>query len=156
MPQDISGLDVVLLEDILSHIHNWFVRDTISSDIEISNGSLPQKISDRLLVGQWYRVEGSYLNDGLHRHIAGDLQDETFTGTVSLLSIPRSLINLVLDIQEWQAKNGAASNGPYASESFGGYSYSLRTDSNASSASGGLTGWRLAFRDRLNPWRKMY
>lgn len=156
MSKDISSLDVILLEDVLDHIHNWFVRDEITGKIEISDNALPDMVSKDMLDGQWYRVRGSYLNDGLHRHIAYDLRDETFTGTIALLAIPRALINTVFDIQNWQEKNGEASDGPYASESFGGYSYTLKTDSGSYSASGGLTGWRLAFRDRLNQWRKMY
>ena len=156
MANDLSELDVVLIEDVLSHIHNWFVRDTMSASIEITNGALPDDVSNEILEGQYYRIEGSYLNDGVHRHIADDLTDESFSGTISLLAIPRALLNVVFDIQSWIDSNGAESEGPYASESFGGYSYTLKTDSNASSASGGLTGWRLAFRDRLNPWRKMY
>ena len=108
-----------------------------------------------MLDGQWYRIEGSYLNDGLHQNPDDNLSDETFNGTISLLAIPKALLLVAEDIAAWQEANGAVVDGPYASESFGGYSYSLRSDSGANSASGGLTGWRLAFRDRLNPWRKI-
>ena len=150
-------MDVGVLEQILWHIHNWFEREQIPvSTCCIDDGSLPTSITDRMLDGQWYRIEGSYLNDGLHQHPAEDLEDETFNGTITLLAIPKPLLRVAEDIAAWQEANGAVVDGPYASESFGGYSYSLRSDSGANSASGGLSGWRLAFRDRLNPFRKMY
>ena len=150
-------MDVGVLEQILWHIHNWFEREQIPvSTCCIDDGSLPTSITDQMLDGQWYRIEGSCLNDGLHQHPAEDLEDETFNGTITLLAIPKPLLRVAEDIAAWQEANGAVVDGPYASESFGGYSYSLRSDSGANSASGGLSGWRLAFRDRLNPFRKMY
>ena len=149
-------MDAGILEDVLCHIHNWFERDTIgSSSLRIEDGTLPASISSKLLPRQWYRIEGSALNDGLHQHPADDLTDETFTGTVTALAIPRPLLRVAEEIETWQDANGNAVDGPYASESFDGYSYSLKSDSGANSGSGGLSGWRLAFRDRLNPWRKM-
>lgn len=149
-------MDAGILEDVLCHIHNWFERDTIgSSSLRIEDGTLPASISSKLLPRQWYRIEGSVLNDGLHQHPADDLTDETFTGTVTTLAIPRPLLRVAEEIEAWQDANGNAVDGPYASESFDGYSYSLKSDGGANSGSGGLSGWRLAFRDRLNPWRKM-
>lgn len=150
-------VDAGMLEQVLWHIHNWFVRETISvKTCCIDDGTLPTSITDKMLDGQWYRIEGSYLNDGLHQNPDTELSDETFNGSISLLAIPKALLLIVEEIGEWQSANGSAVDGPYASESFGGYSYSLKSDSGANSASGGLSGWRLAFRDRLNPWRKMY
>lgn len=149
-------MDVGILEQILWHIHNWFERKQIPvSTCCIDDGSLPTSITDQMLDGQWYRIEGSYLNDGLHQHPDTELSDETFSGTISLLAIPKALLHVAEDIADWQEANGRAVDGPYASESFDGYSYSLKSDSGANSGSSGLSGWRLAFRDRLNPWRKM-
>ena len=158
-------VDAGLLEEVLWHIHNWFVRETIQvRTCCIDDGTLPSSITDQMLDGQWYRIEGSYLNDGLHQHHetypqgqSPDLEDETFDGSVSLLAVPKPLLGVVEDIGTWLASDaGKAAEGPYSSESFGGYSYSLKADSGGNSGSGGLSGWRLAFRDRLNPWRKMY
>lgn len=152
-------VDPVLLEQVLGHIHNWFVRDTIvASRCAITDGALPDSISSKLQDGQWYVIGGSYLNDGLHRNDGTEqLEDEVFSGTIGLLAIPRPLLQLVAEIGEWQESGaGKASEGPYASESFGGYSYTLKSDGGANSGAGGLTGWRLAFRDRLSQWRKMY
>lgn len=149
-------VDATLLEEVLWHIHNWFVRDMREvRSCRIDDGSLPTSITDGMLEGQWFRIEGSYLNDGLHQHPATDLQDETFDGSVSLLAIPKALLLVTEDIGAWQEANGAVLDSPYASESFGGYTYSIRPGIAAENGSGGLSGWRLAFRDRLNPWRKM-
>lgn len=146
-------MDARMLEQVLCHIHNWFAYDELDVRCAISDGQLPASVS--IPEGAWYRIEGSLLNDGLHRHPAADLTDETFDGTITVCAIPKALLLVVDDIAAWQEANGTVVDGPYASESFGGYTYSVKSDSGANSGSGGLSGWRLAFRDRLNPWRKM-
>ena len=149
-------VDAGILEQVLYHLHNWFGRASISATgCTIADGSLPASIASSMVEGAWYRIEGSLLNDGLHKHVADDLQDETFDGTITMLAIPKALLLVVEDIGAWQAANGDAVDGPYASESFGGYSYTLRSDGSSGAGGGGLSGWRLAFRDRLNPWRKI-
>ena len=149
-------VDPVLLEEVLTHIHNWFVRETVEVEAcGIEGGALPTELTDKMLDGQWYRVQGSYLNDGLHLNPDDTLLDETFSGTVSLLAVPRPLLVVVEDIAAWQDANGSVSDGPYASESFGGYTYTLKTSNGAQNGPQGLSGWRLAFADRLNPWRKI-
>ena len=165
-------VDAILLEEVLQHLHNWFERDaqvvsvsgceiarpeqaTEGGEATQAPAALPQTVSDMLQEGQWYRIEGSWLNDGLHLHPATDLVPETFDGTITIMRIPRPLLRVVEDIAEWQEKYGAASEGPYQSESFGGYSYTIRGSAAAQDGSGGLTGWRLAFRDRLNAWRRI-
>ena len=153
--------DADTLERVLSHIHNWFVRESWTvRGCEIAGGEMPASVASLMLDGQWFRIEGSYLNDGLHQAPASDLSDETFDGTISLLAIPKALLNVVDEIADWidataEADRTARSH-PYQSESFGGYSYSLKGDSRSNSASGGLTGWQAAFAGDLNPWRKPY
>lgn len=146
-------MDAATLEQVLYHIHNWFVRETIAVDrCEIAGGDLPADVASALLPGQWYLIAGSYLNDGLHQRGADELQDETFDGSVSLLAIPKALVQVAEEIAAWQEAYGRTADGPYTSESFGGYTYSLKSDAGGA---GGLSGWQLAFRSRLNPWRKM-
>lgn len=148
-------VDAGILEEVLYHIHNWFVRETIHvSATAVTGSKLPASISSRLLDGQWYRIEGSYLNDGLHQHPDTELSDETFDGTISLLAIPKPLLSVAEQIGEWIKANGTAAHGPYASESFGGYSYTMKSDSWSQNGSG-LSGWQLAFKSDLNPWRKI-
>lgn len=153
--------DAGTLEKVLYHIHNWFVRGSLTvSGCAIEDGALPASVTDGMLNGQWYRIEGSYLNDGLHQHPADDLQDETFGGTISLLAVPKPLLDLTDEIHDWiedtASADRAARAAKYQSESFGGYTYSLKGDSRANSASGGLSGWQAAFASDLNAWRKPY
>lgn len=158
------AVDAGILEEVLYHIHNWFVYDTASVDgCEISGGALPASATSGLLTGQWYRIRGSVLNDGLHQHPDTKLSAETFDGEIDTLVIPKPLLRIVEEIGDWVTLNANAREkalaSPYASESFGGYSYSIRSDlvaNSASSGSVGLSGWQAEFASRLNPWRKMY
>lgn len=153
-------MDAGTLEDILYHIHNWFERDAVPvRGCEIQDGALPASVTSGMVARQWYRIEGSLLNDGLHQHPATDLEDETFDGTVTSLAIPRPLLRVAEEIQEYidataDARQTALAS-PYASESFDGYSYELRSDLTANSGSQGLTGWQAEFASKLNTWRKM-
>lgn len=141
-----------MLENVLSHLKNWFlVPNGVHEGIyTIKNGALELPF---LQNGQYYRICGSVFNDGLHKY--GDTSDiltnEEFTGTVWALAIPKAIIDLADEIAEWQKKNGEAVQSPFASESFGGYSYSKATDT----TTGGAVTWESAFRARLNKWRKV-
>lgn len=153
-------MDAATLEDILYHIHNWFERESFAAPCEISNGELPASVASRIANGQWYRIEGSYLNDGLHRHPDVSLSDETFDGTFSLLAIPQAVLRLAQRVQDYIDQTAeateAARRSPYQSESFGGYTYSVKGTNGSNSASGGLSGWQAEFAGELNAWRKPY
>lgn len=139
-----------MLEQILMHLKNWFLvpggihEDTYT--IKYGGITLPFLAS-----GQYFRICGSVFNDGLHQYPTSDLKNETFDGTVWALAVPQAVIDLAAEIEAWETKNGAASVGPYQSESFGGYSYTKATDSQT----GGAVTWQSAFRSRLNHWRKI-
>ena len=139
-----------MLETVLIHLKNWFVvpRGVHEGIYTIKNGSLELPF---LQNGQYYRICGSVFNDGLHKYGVEDLQNETFAGTVWALAIPKSVVELSAKIEEWQSKNGAATESPYSSESFGGYSYSIATDSKT----GNRATWETVFRSQLNPYRQM-
>ena len=134
-----------MLEELLHHMKNWFVNSVHYGTFTVEGGTL---VLPSLLDGQYYRVVGSIFNDGIHKNGDADLTDEAFDGTVYALAIPKAVIKLAEDIQEWQAKNGTPS--PYESESFGGYSYSRAKDSNGKAIT-----WKVAFCDRINFWRKI-
>lgn len=144
-----------MLEQLLKEIHNWFrVRNDVDGKypgtytIEGGNIALPF-----LQTGQYYRIIGSVFNDGLHKYGEDDLQDEAFTGSVWALGIPKAVVELATEVEAWSQKYGDAVYNPYTSESFGGYSY---TKASGGSADGvGVSGWKDAFRARLNPWRKI-
>lgn len=140
-----------MLEQILIEIHNWFQRDIYSGTYTIQDGVIALPF---LQDGQYFRIMGSVFNDGLHRYGPDMelLQDETFSGTVWSLAIPKSVVDLAAEIAAWKEKYGAVIDSPYTSESFGGYSYSKASGAGDSTGSGG---WQAAFRARLNPYRKL-
>lgn len=150
-------MNVVLLEEVLNHIHNWFVRDaSVFTDVEIIDGHLTDKALDYVSDRQFYKIDGSFENDGLHL-IDDELEDEVIErARISLLAIPKPLLGIVDEIEEWERKYGEVAAGPYFSEEFGGYKYQVRGFSSYGVSGSPLSGWRLAFANRLNPWRKMY
>lgn len=147
-----------MLTDLLQEIHNWFDLSRHTGTFTISGGTLTV---DFLLPGQYYRVIGSVFNDGVHRYddVADVLTDEEFTGAVWALGIPRAVLDLAEQIDEWRSKYeniDSQSMSPYSSESFGGYSYT-KSSGNAASAVSGSTpsGWKAVFASNLNRWRKI-
>ena len=138
-----------MLEQVLRHLNNWFLVEIHEGTFTVENGSIALPF---LQTNQYFRICGSVFNDGLHQYPAADLTDETFTGSVWALAVPKAVIDLSVEIEAWQEKNGEAVASPYQSESFGGYSYTKRS---AGNDSGTLNGWQDAFRGRLNDWRKI-
>lgn len=139
-----------MLEQVLRHLNNWFLVGIHEGTFTVENGSIALPF---LLTNQYFRICGSVFNDGLHQYPATDLTDETFTGTVWVLAVPKAVVVLAEDIAAWEEKNGEAVLSPYTSESFGGYSYTKASGGNADKSAG--TGWQGAFKDRLNDWRKL-
>lgn len=153
-----------MLTEICQYLKNWFNRKPDGTDypkftgtFEIANGEL---VTDKLVIGQYYRVMGSLFNDGVHRYGEGDLADETFEGAIWSMGVPVEILKLADDVTAWQKEYGgveSANMSPYASESFGGYSYTKA--SGGGSASSGVTSsattWQSVFYARLAPWRKI-
>ena len=140
-----------MLEEVLRYVNNRFEMETTYGTFSVSGGTLD--VPD-CLEGQYYWVEGSALNDGLHLHPDESMADEEFVGRVVLLAVPRAVVELADEIGAWCSANAEALGGPYQSESFGGYSYSLA----GTSASGHETpaaAWQARFGARLRPFRKL-
>jgi hypothetical protein len=78
------------------------------------------------------------------------LTDEVFEGAVWAMAVPPTLIALSAEIDEYQKSDAAKPTG-FASESFGGYSYTKLTDGNGGDGSR----WQNVFKDRLRKWRKL-
>lgn len=144
-----------MLEQVLAHLRNWFVvpGGIITGAFVAENGELSRLCGVELPIkeGQYYRILGSVFNDGLYQHPDATLKDETFDGCVWMLAVPQAVVDLAAEIEAWQTKNGDAAASPYASESFGGYSYTKATDA----ATSGAVTWQAAFADRLSRWRKI-
>ena len=140
-----------MLTDLCQELHNWFCKDSEkhTGEFTIEEGGLTASF---LKNGQYFRIIGSVFNDGVWRYGERGLTNETFTGEVWAMSVPRAILDLNTEIDEWISRYGTASVGPYASESFGGYSYTKAT---ASGSGADPTTWQGAFHSRLNRWRKM-
>lgn len=136
-----------MLDEILAEIRNYFIVNVHSGKFEVIGGNLSPL--DFLKDGQYFKIHGSIFNDGVYRHPESGLVDETFSGEIWALAVPPTLIALVADIEEYE-KKAKENVSPFASESFGGYSYTKATDGNGSP----LT-WKTVFAKKLNRWRKI-
>ena len=142
-----------MIGQVCAEVKNYFIQQDVdihTSNYTVTNGQIgPVPF---LKDGQYYRIIGSALNDGVYKHGMDDkaLEDEEFFGAVWAMRVPREFVALVDEIQAWEAANATALSGPYASESFGGYSYSKATSSN-----GGAYTWRDQFKNRLNAYRRL-
>ena len=141
-----------MLTELCAELKNYFLRDR-EADIHygeytISGGSIDLPF---LLNGQYFRIVGSVLNDGVYQYPADGLADEVFTGAVWSMAVPPSVVDLAADIEAWNEKNAEALASPYTSESFGGYSY---TKASGNSVGGGYS-WQDQFASRLAKWRRL-
>lgn len=145
------------LTEVCANIKNYFLRsdtDIKRRTFTITSGTAPL---DSLLDGQYFRIVGSVLNDGVWQNTAEDLaqlRPETFTGEVWSMSVPRDFEDLCVEISAWRDKNESADSAamsPFTSESFGGYSYSKGGTSNGGTA----VTWQAQFRSRLNTYRRI-
>ena len=148
--------------EVCQYLRNWFDRKQphFVGDITIENSALQQTYG--LKVGQYFRIVGSTLNDGVYQYPVTTLTDETFTGAVWGMALPNIFIELLNDIEAWKNKfnsldtrDGQQTMSPFNSESFGGYSYS-KSSGGAGDTSKDKSGtWQGVFGARLAPWRKM-
>lgn len=142
-----------MIELACAECKNYFIQDgdIHTSNYIIQNGSISPV--SFLKDGQYYRILGSVLNDGVYKHGTDDtnLADEEFFGAVWAMRVPPAFVALVDEIEAWQTANADTLSGPYQSESFGGYSYSKGT-----SSSGGAWTWRDQFGSRLNAFRRLF
>ena len=151
-----------MLEQVMRHVRNYFIKDHYIGEFSISGGMLSPH--DFLIEGQRFYITGSFLSDGVYTYhsdgIKNDnddeavsLPDEDFSGVVYALAVPPTFIALVKEIEEWVGKFGDTATSPFQSETFNGYSYSkiytgVNSEVNSST-------WQGVFRSRLNQWRKV-
>lgn len=147
-----------MLNEICGFLRNYFDRERYNGEFTIENGKILTELP--LLDGQYIRIVGSLLNDGVY--VYGDtiegLKDETFTGAIWSLAIPKELVLLSKDIKEWVKQNSgvdSAAMSPFQSESFGGYSYSKGANNSENGASYASGDWKSVFASRLGQWRKI-
>lgn len=146
----------MMLETVCAHIHNYFCDEDaiVSGTWTVEDGAI--NLDGVVLEGQYFRVVGSALNDGVYQYPATDMAAETFTGQIWPMKPPRLFLQTVTDIEAWQAKYGEAMASPYQSESvIGVYSRTKQGGNTTQGAAADADGWKSAFRSRLNPWRKL-
>lgn len=147
-----------MLTEICQYLRNWFVRDKLQGHYVITGGVLTTSDGTALplLPGQYCRIIGSVFNDGVRQYGYDALVDEPeFIGAVWSMAVPPELVDLDTEITKWIGDNATAINSPYTSESFGGYSYTIRGGGNAQNGEDGGITWQSHFRARLAPWRKI-
>lgn len=144
------------LYEFCSELRNFFIKsddDKKFNIFTIKDGQITPSLS--IAENQYYRIIGSIFNDGVHQKGVddNDLIDETFDGAIWLMYIPKDVIELFNEINEWQIKYSDAVYSPFNSESFAGYSYSK--SGAGSSSSQKAASWVSIFSNRLNKWRKI-
>lgn len=141
-----------MLTEICEYCHNYFWKEKRIVSLTIVDGTFDV---DFLKDGQYFRILGSDLNDGVYVYPASGMRDEEFEGEIWSMVVPQAVIDLASDIEAWLEKYSSLDSeamSPYTSESFGNYSYS-KGSSSGSSAVG--ADWQSAFKARLNPYRKL-
>lgn len=143
-----------MIDRICGFIHNYFTADADkhAGTYTIENGSIALPF---LLNGQYFRIIGSTLNDGVYEYPAHNLAAETFTGEIWAMKVPRAVRSIAVEAAALEEANGDKLNGPYTSESvIGAYSYTK-----AANATGGADAWLFGkdgiFGARLNQYRKL-
>jgi hypothetical protein len=155
-----------MLQEVMEYINNYFVPISAKKvEYTISNGMISPSFGAE--DGDRFLICGSRRNDGVytfhHSVIKNDddadvagLRDETFAGTIRVCSVPPALLTLSEEISQWVETNSELLNSPLQSESFNGYSYTLKsgTRSGGAAQEEPLT-WRKMFGSRLARWRSM-
>lgn len=144
-----------MLTELCAELNNYFLThhdaDIYLGEYTIEGGTIT--LTDDIVIdGQYFRIVGSRLNDGVYQYPATGLADEKFDGAIWAMSVPPTFIALAEEIAGWVDANATALAGPYASESFGGYSY---TKASTKNGGGGAYGWQDQFATRLNPYRRL-
>ena len=108
------------------------------------------------------KAEGVYLRDPLYNNLQIRNSVKT-SATVKYLISPEEIAEMTpeqineivqreftFDYFTWQKENKKAVESPYQSESFGGYSYTIKNGNDGQGLS-----WKQVFAARLNEWRKI-
>lgn len=120
------------MEEILNYINNYFAISKEENNFNINNNAI--QVRGNYLQGQYIKLEGSILNDGIYKvetlvdntiTIVGAINEE-FKGTIYGLAIPKEIIGLSKKFEEQKEKIVSS---VYDSESFGEYSYTLAKNS---------------------------
>lgn len=166
-----------MLQEVMEYLNNYFVPISAKEvTYTISSGRISPDFGAE--DGDRFLICGSRRNDGVytwHADVIGTddderippatqggeetikaagLRDETFAGTIRVCSVPPALLALSGEIKQWVENNSAVLGGAFQSESFNGYSYTLKSGG-GSGGNGPLT-WRDQFGRQLDRWRRPF
>lgn len=136
-----------MLTELCAELRNYFVKEIRKGTFEVVGGRVQPL--DFIIPGQFFRIKGSLLNDGIHQNPTTDLKDEVFEGEIWSMALPPAFIDLSREIEEF-TKSEQANPTVFESENFAGYSYSKATNEK-----GVVADWKDVFANRLNIWRKI-
>lgn len=145
-----------MLTEICAYLKNYFEYERHIGKITITEGTIACNGEEIALEdGQHFALFRDHFALGVFS-TGDDLPDKTFDGAVWLMDVPQAILEADLWAEAWNEKNGDADstiNGPYQSESFGGYSYSKGTGTNGGIGSGVFD--QAAFKAKLAPYKKI-
>ena len=92
-----------VLTEICEYLNNYFWTKKARGTFTISGGAIQLPW---IKEGQYFRIIGSDLNDGVYTYHANSimnddednvagLQDEVFSGTICAMAVPKTFMNLV-------------------------------------------------------------
>lgn len=150
------------LQACMEKINNYFVPEKAEKrTYTISDGVISPAFG--ALEGQRFLVCMSAMNDGVYTYHANGIMnddddevaglcDETFAGTIRVCSVPPAVLALSREKSQWEATHSGELDSTLASESFNGYSYSLKTGKNG----GALTWFDTQAGQALERWRRPF
>lgn len=144
-----------MLTELCKELNNWFEKERIFGVFKIEDGQLT---GVPMQDGQFFRIIGSVFNDGVHEYPCSNLEDEEFDGAVWTMAVPPSVVALAKEIKNWNAEYGgigSAAMSPFQSESFGGYSYTMKSGGSSNGDGSSAVTWKSVFANHLNRWRKI-
>lgn len=142
----------------MDYLHNYFYKFKEWGEFTIEGNKIKREggFKGTYIKGQYIKIVGSIVNEGVYKvldvtpselTLEGELSDENYKGYLCSLAVPKAFVELCKRVNDYNANNKPTD---MISESFGGYSYTRNKSSD------GSTGWTVAFKGDLRPYRKMY
>jgi hypothetical protein len=153
------------ITEYCEYCKNFFLKDYIGltdiykGEFTIESGAFVSP-DFTLKTGQYFRIVGSDVNDGVYCNKPASmalLNDETFTGQVWLMAVPRSFVALCDNIAAWRNKyesSGGANMSPFQAESVQGV-YNYSKGSTGSTSGGATVTWQSQFGKFLSAYRRI-
>lgn len=152
------------ITEYCEYCNNFFLKDYITytdiykGEFTIESGAFVSP-DFTLKTGQYFRIVGSDVNDGVYCNKPASmalLQDETFTGQVWIMAVPKAFVALCDKADAWRNKYesvGNANMSPFQSESVQGV-YNYSKGSTGSGNSSAVT-WQSQFGKFFSAYRRI-